>query len=362
MSQMESLPLIRNYWIRLILGADHPLTISSILICLGVGICWFSLVQISSFTQTPTRYELEIDIETVDCPEGHLMLRGEIASDVVTALSLTSQDRLQPIVPDDQCKIKSVTVLSNLRLQPIFVGDDSRILYLSGLEVDHPDWQSIRESSLRYSESEDSYSLTIEDDVFVALRSPSTLPQNEPTFEFHPPADQEAKELFRRDAVNQYVIRFPDEWQPLWLNYSFDLPENVRTYFDFYSFERRRSTDLQQVGTEQDGLRSTEDQHVETVPLEIVLSFYADEVALIRGFSGDTGEAQSVDGFLRFGIENSDAESKRESGNVRYSAVLGIGIALVIEAFVILLAVGLRGLTTMIRTRFNQSSNSERLT
>lgn len=78
--------------------------------------------------------------------------------------------------------------------------------------------------------------------------------------------------------------------------------------------------------------------------LDMSMAFRTDEVLLVRGLMSDSGDAISVDGFLRFGIENSDAESRRESGNVRFSAILGIGIALIVEAFVILLALGARGL------------------
>ena len=78
--------------------------------------------------------------------------------------------------------------------------------------------------------------------------------------------------------------------------------------------------------------------------LAISVSFRTDEVSVVRGMMSDSGNAQSINGTISFGIENNDAESRRESGNVRYSAVLGIGIALIVEAFVILLAIAMRAL------------------
>lgn len=139
----------------------------------------------------------------------------------------------------------------------------------------------------------------------------------------------------------RYEVAFHEQWQPRQLHFSFAVPENVRTYFELFGYQADgRVTESQDVPASGDGSR------LAYRDLDMSVSFRTDEVLLVRGLMSDSGDALGVGGFLRFGIENSDAESKRESGNVRHSAILGIGIALIVEAFVILLALGVRALAT----------------
>ena len=141
--------------------------------------------------------------------------------------------------------------------------------------------------------------------------------------------------------VVHYEVTFPEGWQPITYSLTFAIPENVRTYFDLIGIHiDEKSTDGQDPST-------GGDTSVETFrDLDFVVSFRTDEVLLVRGAMSESGDAISVNGFLRFGIENSDAESRREGGNVRFSAILGIGIALIVEAFVILLAIAVRALAS----------------
>ena len=137
-----------------------------------------------------------------------------------------------------------------------------------------------------------------------------------------------------------YEVSFPNDWQPTHYTATFVVPENIRTYFNLLGlhFDGR-------LPESQDGPETAERLFTPNV-LDMSVSFWTDEVLLVRGLISDSGDAVGVNGALRFGIENSDAESRRESGNVRYSAILGIGIALIVEAFVILLALGVRGLAS----------------
>ena len=129
------------------------------------------------------------------------------------------------------------------------------------------------------------------------------------------------------------------------LTWSFVVPEKVRTYFSLAGYQRGTRLPVAQDGQAEGDPPATADPLAATYDdLDISVSFRTDEVLLVRGLMSDSGDATSVGGYLRFGLENSDAESKRESGNVRFSAILGIGIALIVEAFVILLALGVRGL------------------
>ena len=145
-----------------------------------------------------------------------------------------------------------------------------------------------------------------------------------------------------------YEVAFVEEWQPVYVEVNFEVPENVRTYFEMSGIQIDRDVpedqgdrDSQDV-PEGEAAGPTRDGRYSA--LDILVAFRTDEVSLVRGMMSDSGNAESIDGSIRFGIENNDAESRRESGNVRYSAVLGIGIALIVEAFVILLAIGVRAL------------------
>jgi hypothetical protein len=181
----------------------------------------------------------------------------------------------------------------------------------------------------------ETYRVTIVDgDLRAFVRPDSTGP--EPSFSMG--VEDPTQQTNYRSTPVRYEVAF-DQWQPRQLHFTFAVPENVRTYFELMGYQ----TDGR-VPESQDRSGIADGSGLAYRDLDMEVSFRTDEVLLVRGLMSDSGNAQSVDGFLRFGIENSDAESKRESGNVRFSAILGIGIALIVEAFVILLALGVRAL------------------
>ena len=75
-------------------------------------------------------------------------------------------------------------------------------------------------------------------------------------------------------------------------------------------------------------------------PVEIRANAQADEIIVTQGSQNENGEIIGAGRGLRFAVHDEDAANRRESGNIMFSSILGIGIALLTEAFVILLAVG----------------------
>ncbi|MDE0054797.1 MAG: hypothetical protein OXT64_11170, partial [Gammaproteobacteria bacterium] len=174
----------------------------------------------------------------------------------------------------------------------------------------------------------------------------------DPSFSMRVEGDEEESVPIEYRQPNiHYEFAFVEEWQPTYVSFGFAVPENVRTYFAMRGQRSDRDVPEDEEAPENQDVPEDEaagparDEHEMTYSnLDISVSFSTDEVLLVRGTMSDSGNAESIYGALRFGIENSDAESQRESGNVRYSAVLGIGIALIVEAFVILLAIAMRAL------------------
>ena len=191
---------------------------------------------------------------------------------------------------------------------------------------------------------------TVVDGALRALDQPDST-ANGPVFSMRVDEDEEdfSPIDLRRPGIH-YEVSFEKEWQPLYVGVSFSVPENVRTYFNIFgsSLDREVTEEdekkARSAAVEEEARSESDVSAISYGALAISVSFRTDEVSVVRGMMSDSGNAESIDGAIRFGIENNDAESRRESGNVRYSAVLGIGIALIVEAFVILLALAMRAL------------------
>ena len=340
MDAQDPVPTARMHWTRLVVGRGHPIIIVVVLALVGGAICWFSLQRISFLTQTPTRYEMEFDVATEGCDDRRLELIGDIGSFGPSVLQLRFLDDDERPMFVGGCRVRSILLRSNLELQPTrHWGGSPTLVGVTGMDPD-PDLdvdQAIgdvepsppvdREGTFRAS--------IVGGDLSVVSGPDST--------EFGPSFSKGVEEDTRRRDTGQphirYDVEFHEKWQPIYFSVSFEVPEKVRTYFSLFGYRSQRTAPVGQDGPGGDDPPATKYDDI-----DMSVSFRTDEVLLVRGLMSDSGDALSVDGYLRFGIENSDAESKRESGNVRFSAILGIGIALVVEAFVILLALGVRAL------------------
>ena len=344
MDERDSTPAPRMVWMRLVLGSGHPIAIIVVVLALvGAGICWFSWEKISSLTKIPTRYSMEVTLLTEGCVDREFQLLGDIGSFGPSFLEFWFQDPDEQAVWAGECRLRSIRLTSNLPLTPMHIpaspegtpadqvapARDQLILVRGadvegflGYEGDHED---------RWKEHIRIFQATMVDGALSAIGGLDE--------EAGPDFSMSIEEVDFRTGVPEQRIHhdvvFPDDWQPLLASFSFMVPENVKTYFDIYA--------RQQVP------RKPEEVEAGLWPwvypaIDVLVSFRTDDVSVVRGTMLDSGEAKSIDGFMRFGIENNDAESRRESGNVTYSAVLGIGIALLVEAFVIVLAVVVRRL------------------
>jgi len=326
------------HWTRLVLGRGHPIIIIVVLAVVGGAICWFSLQRISFLTQTPTRYELAFEVATEGCDDRSLALLGDIGSFGASFFEFRLLDDDNRPVFVEGCRVRSILLRSNLELQPVRFWDGSLTLVgVTGVDpdlyVDQPDAEAGPGPSRH---GEETFRASIVGSGLSVLNGP------EPT-ESGPSFSKGVDEDIRRRDTGQphirYEVGFHEQWQPIFLSWSFEIPENVRTYFSLLGYQSHPRLPAGQDGPADDGQPA-----ITYDDLDMSVSFRTDEVLLVRGLMSDSGDAMSVGGYLRFGIENSDAESRRESGNVRFSAILGIGIALIVEAFVILLALGVRGL------------------
>ena len=336
MAEQDPVPTARMHWARLVLGRGHPIIIIVVLAVVGAAICWFSLQKISFLTQTPTRYEMEFEVATEGCDDRRLVMVGDIGSSDPSFLQFMLMDDDRPLFVGG-CRVRSILLASNLPLQPARFFDGSpAFVGVSGMDPDfYVDQANGEAGSSSPLDGRETFQAAIVDGDLVATSRP-------PSTESGPLFSMGVEDRVLRPGAEpriRYEVGFHENWQPIHVNVTFRVPENVRTYFSLFGFERAiRVPADQEVAGDGDASGSTYRD------LDMSVSFRTDEVLLVRGLMSDSGDAMSVDGYLRFGLENSDAESRRESGNVRYSAILGIGIALIVEAFVILLALGVRAL------------------
>ena len=338
MEEQDSVPTARMHWARLVLGRGHPIIIIVVLAVVGAAICWFSLQRISFLTQTPTRYDMGLEVATEGCDGRRLAMSGDIGSFGASFFEFRFLDDDHRPVFVEGCRVRSIVLRSNLELQPVRFWDGSLTLVgVTGMDPDLSMVQANEEAGPGPPrEGQETFRASIVGSDLRVLNGPDST-ESGPSFSMG------ADEDFRRRDTGQphirYEVGFPDNWQPIFLTWSFEIPENVRTYFSLFGYQRQSRLPTAEEGPAEGDPSAT------TYPdLDMSVAFRTDEVLLVQGLMSDSGDAMSVDGYLRFGIENSDAESRRESGNVRFSAILGIGIALIVEAFVILLALGVRAL------------------
>ncbi|MDE0179058.1 MAG: hypothetical protein OXP36_10715, partial [Gammaproteobacteria bacterium] len=334
----------RMHWTRLVLGRGHPIIIIIVLAVVGAAICWFSLQKISFLTQTPTRYEMEFEVATEGCDDRSLALLGDIGSFGASFFEFRLLDDDNRPMFVEGCRVRSILLRSNLELQPVRFWDGSLTLVgVTGMDPDlYMDQANGGAGPGSPFDGDETFRASIVGSELSVLSGGDST-ESGPSFSMG--ADED---LRRRDSGQpgiRYEVGFHETWQPIFLTWSFEIPENVRTYFSLFGYQRRSRLPVAQDGQAEGDPPPTTDPPASTFDdLDMSVSFRTDEVLLVRGLMSDSGDAMGVDGFLRFGIENSDAESRRESGNVRFSAILGIGIALIVEAFVILLALGVRAL------------------
>ena len=351
MDEQDLVPAARIHWTRLVLGRGHPVVIIVVLAVVGAAICWFSLQRISFLTQTPTRYEMDWEIATEGCEDRKFPVQGDIGSFGASLFQIRFVDDASRPTFVGGCRVRSILLRSSLPLQPTHFFDGSLgLIGVTGMDpslyVDQADGDAGPSPGL---DGRETYRAAVVDGDLRVLSGP------DPT-ESAPSFSRGVEERIVPQighARLRYEVAFHEKWQPIYYSVSFEVPENVRTYFSLLGFQVEG-----RVAPVQDGPASDDEPVATYADLDMSVSFRTDEVLLVRGLMSDSGDAMSVDGYLRFGIENSDAESRRESGNVRFSAILGIGIALIVEAFVILLALGVRALAARLGLAGDPDSSS----
>ncbi len=349
MSEQDTVPTARMHWARLVLGGGHPIIIIIVLTLVGLGICWYSLQKISSITQTPTRYVMQVEVNTEGCDDLELGLLGNISSSGASLLGFRFFDDDSVPVLGAGCWLRSLVLSSNLALRPFSYDDRSELVRIVGGDLDAIargangstgpiDWDDIERTEV-----------TVVDGALREIEPPD-LTGAGPSFAIRGQEDEGDPALidFRRSGIH-YEVAFEEEWQPIDVAVAFEVPENVRTFFHMWGHQVDRDVpedegDRENQDVPEDEAAGPTSDEPTYSALDIKVGFRTDEVSLVYGMMSDSGNAESIGGEIRFGLENNDAESRRESGNVRYSAVLGIGIALIVEAFVILLAIGVRAL------------------
>ena len=359
MSEQDTLSTPRMEMARQVFGSGHPVIIIIVLFILGFCTCWFSLQKISSITQLPTRYLLDVEARTIGCNDVQLALDGNIDSFGSSTLQFgLVDDSHQPIFAGD-CQLKSIILRSNLELEPGSYRGIRELIRVTGMNLQILAEQDGKDIPLDSSWYQETYVATVVDGDLEVFERPDTTTGPSPTFSMHVD-DQLSEAEYKRTHI-QYEVTFNEDWQPRWYTVFFQVPENVRTYFEILGHQLN-----QELPAVEESLPSSIDEGIDPLDdeaavsyrdLNIALSFWTDEVSIVQGTLSDSGTAESIEGLLRLGIENNDVESRRESGNVRYSAVLGIGIALIVEAFVIVLALGVQ--FTAVKFGFRKANRSD---
>ena len=315
------------HWFRQVVQGGHGLTIAVVLVVVGVGISWFSFNKISSLSNTPTRYQMYVQLRTSGCGERIFDLQGSIGSFGSSVLWFRFVGDDGQAALGNGCFVESVELQSNIPLASSGTSNDMRLLSTTGASTSQYAEISRELVGQRWSERLERFGAGLEGDELVLTHPDESIGRG---LSFH---NETARDERRAAGDNhftyEYRIEFSNNWQPVDSTFGFRLPESVRTYFQIYTRQLDRDP-----GQEDDP------QFAVSSP-GISIEFRTDDVSVVRGTISDTGDAKGIGGEIRFGIENSDAESRRESGNVTYSAILGIGIALLTEALVIILALAI---------------------
>ena len=335
MVEKDSIPAARLVWMRLVLGIGHPVAVIVVVLALvGAGICWFSYEKISSLSKTPTRYRMEVVLSTEGCADREFRLEGDIGSFGPSFFSLPFYDSEDRPILGRECRVKAIRLSSNLPLTPVQYRESTQLIRVTGAEVDTLlEQEGASVGSYYRDEVTQTFRATVVNGELAAIGGATG--ESGPDFSMGSEEDGTPTDVAEQKTHHDVV--FSDKWQPLFAWFSFRVPENVKTYFDVFAFQR-----VPRTPEEAEAMRWP--WAIE--PIDVSLSFRTDDVSVVRGAMLDSGDATGIDGYIRFGLENNDAESRRESGNVTYSAVLGIGIALLVEAFVIVLAVAVRRLVS----------------
>ena len=315
------------HWFKQVVQGGHGLTIAVVIVVVGVGISWFSFNKISSLSKTPTRYQMFMQLNTEGCGEREFDLRGSIGSFGGSALSFQFVGEDGQVALGDGCFVVSVELESNIPLEISGLAARMRLLSTNGIRTSQYAEIAQELAGNHWPERLERFGASLDGDGLKVLQP---FEAGERGVSFH----KETARDERRDAGDNpvtyvYRIDFSNNWQPVDATFGFTLPESVRTYFQIYAQQLDRMP-----GSEDDSQFTRENP-------DITIEFRTDDVSVVRGTISDTGNAKGIDGGIRFGVENSDAESRRESGNVTYSAILGIGIALLTEALVIILALAI---------------------
>ena len=297
MDNQDLIPSSRIQWARLVLGAGSPFTIIVVLTLVGTGVCWFSLEQISSLTKTPTRYSMNLLVNTEGCDDQLMAVRGYIGSFDSSALYVSLLDEENNLVTDEECWVRKIVLDSNLPLNPAETPRGTRLIFLQGQDADV--LQELAQeglTTLSQYQQLDELTATLEGDQIAIIDQPESL-EHGPQFSMR--MEQIFVSTVGPRTQYSYEIEFSEHWQPASAGFNFVVPENVYTSFNIYSTQENLSSD---------------DSEPQYKPLDSRLSFWTDEVSILRGSISDSGESASVDGHIQFGIENNDAESRRESG------------------------------------------------
>ena len=348
MEAQDPVPTARMHWTRLVLGRGHPVIIIFVLAAVGAAICWFSLQRISFLTQTPTRYTMHLEVATEGCDDRRLAMDRDIGSFGPSILQFRLLDDDERPMFVEGCIVRSILLISSPPLQPAgswrpaseagAVDDVAELIGVTGMapgDYMDPGNADLARNPVHFAR-ETFRATIVGGDLRLLVRRPGST-GSEPSFSMR--VDERMQPVDTRQPMLRYEVAFHEAWQPTFFTVVFRVPENVRTYFSLSGLQIDAH-----VPAGQDDAAGGDASETTYSDLDMSVSFRTDEVLLVRGLMSDSGDAVSVGGYLRFGIENSDAESRRESGNVRFSAILGIGIALILEAFVILLALGVRAL------------------
>ena len=358
MSEQGTLSIPRMQIAHQVFGSGHPVIIIIVLVVLGFSTCWFSLQKISSITQMPTRYFFGVEAHTIGCNDLQLALVGSIDSFAQSTLQfMFLDDSRQPIFVGD-CRLKSIILRSNLELEPGKFRARRELMRVTGMNLRTLAEQDDKDIPLDASWYQETFVTTVVDGELEVSERPDITTGLSPTFSMHVD-DQLSEGPYTRTYV-QYEVTFVEDWQPRWYTLLFKVPENEKTYFRIlgHQLDQELPAVEKSLSSTDEGVDPLGDEAaVSYSDLNIALEFWTDEVSIVHGKTSDSGTAESIEGLLRVGIENNDAESRRESGNVRYSAVLGIGIALIVEAFVIVLALGVQ--FTAVRFGLRKANRSD---
>lgn len=327
-SSVSDIPTSKH-WVDLVLANDKSIIIALVLALLGISVFWYSSSNIKALSQPPKAFRTALNLVTENCGSIQPKVHGYGDPDQFgTMLSLYSVRQGETNLPltDDDCWISRFDVETDwvperfVEIKPVGERYPPDLIEVTGFPDEQ--FEHLGQFRNRGDIKGEVVSLGIRNEQAVILTNEGESPTGLSAL-----LRSEEVDYWRsKDKLYTYSLSFTRDWQPESLRFSSRITSTPKTNFSVVATQFNNVENLDEL------YRSKE-----SYPIDIGLSAWGEEVMMRVGELTPKGQIEGQ-GHVSFTIDSGTMENIREAGLIQYSTMLGIGVALLTEAFVIFLA------------------------